>query len=143
LNRLSREVKSQLQKVTETLILFSIIDACGSCFPTSAGADNRDESICANALDELTSAYPPNSKQILLAEGHSDAAIIKEALGLLYSHLAEYYSIFDFNLSRSQSGTGQLVGTIKAFIAVGISNRVTSDSLTVMGCLRQSLRLCF
>ena len=90
----------------------------------SGGYYDRDESICANALSELTSAYHSNSKQILLAEGHSDTEIIKEALMLLYPHLADYYSIFDFNLSRPQGGAGQLVGTIKAFIAAGISNRI-------------------
>lgn len=88
------------------------------------GYYDRDETICTNAVNELTSAYPWNSKIILLAEGRSDAEIIKEALVLLYPHLADYYSIFDFDLSRPQGGAGQLVGTIKAFVAAGISNRV-------------------
>jgi len=88
------------------------------------GYYDRDESVCTNAVNELTSAYPWNSKIMLLAEGRSDAEIIKEALVLLYPDLADYYSIFDFDLSRPQGGAGQLVGTIKAFVSAGISNRV-------------------
>lgn len=92
----------------------------------NAGYYSQDDPIAADAVKELTSDYPANAKVIILAEGSSDTAILREALSLLYPHLADYYSFFDFGLSRSQGGAGQLVGIVKAFIATGISNRIVA-----------------
>jgi hypothetical protein len=92
----------------------------------NAGYYDRDDDVCADAIRGLTSDYPSNSKQIILAEGSSDTAIIREALSLLYPHLADYFSFFDFDLSRAQGGAGQLVGIVKAFVSAGVSNRIVA-----------------
>jgi HEPN/Toprim N-terminal domain 1 len=90
----------------------------------SAGYYQQDEPVCSNAVRALTSAYPENSIRIVLAEGSTDIEIIRESLALLYPHLSEYYSFFDFDASRSQGGAGHLVSIVKAFAAAGVANRV-------------------
>jgi hypothetical protein len=90
----------------------------------AAGYYQEDEPVCANAIKILISAYPENSSRIVLAEGSTDTSIIRESLALLYPHLADYYSFFDFDASRSQGGAGHLVSIVKAFAAAGVANRV-------------------
>jgi hypothetical protein len=92
----------------------------------SAGYYEQDEVVCSNAIQALTSDYPENSPRIVLAEGSTDTAILREALELLYPHLSGYYSFFDFDLSRSQGSAGHLVSIVKAFAAAGVSNRVVA-----------------
>lgn len=89
-----------------------------------AGYYDADEPICENALHELTADYPLNTKIIIVTEGSSDAAILREALGLLYPHLVDFYSFFDFDASRAAGGANQVVSVLKAFIAADISNKV-------------------
>ncbi len=79
----------------------------------------HDETVCSNALQDLTSHYPENSPQIVLTEGSTDAAILKEALELLYPHLSGYYSFFDFDSFRPEGNAGRLVSFVKAFAAAG------------------------
>lgn len=89
-----------------------------------AGYYDADEPVCENALRELTADYPLNTKIIIVTEGSSDAAILREALGLLYPHLVDFYSFFDFDASRAAGGANQVVSVLKAFIAADISNKV-------------------
>jgi hypothetical protein len=91
-----------------------------------AGYYEFEDPISDNANEALTGDYPANAKIILLTEGSSDAAILREALSVLYPHLVEFYSFFDFDASRAAGGASQLVSVIKAFIAAGISNRVVA-----------------
>jgi hypothetical protein len=46
----------------------------------NAGYYDKDDAICANAVQELTSNCPANAKLIILAEGSTDTAILREAL---------------------------------------------------------------
>jgi hypothetical protein len=90
----------------------------------NAGYYQDDEAICRNAVRTLTDDYPANAKIIVITEGSSDAAILREALSLLYPHLMEFYSFFDFDASRAAGGASQVVAVVKAFIAASISNKV-------------------
>lgn len=90
----------------------------------SAGYYTECESVCENAITSLTKDHPENSSRIILAEGSTDVAILRVALELLYPHLSEYYTFFDFDSSRSRGGAGHLVAILKAFAAAGITNRV-------------------
>jgi len=90
----------------------------------NAGYYQRDEPISENAIQTLIDDYPANAKIIVVTEGSSDTMILREALTLLYPHLIEFYSFFDFETSRAPGGANQIVAVIKAFIAAGISNRV-------------------
>lgn len=86
----------------------------------------EDEKICFNASRELIKGYSKNSSRIILTEGKADAKILKESLELLYPHLSEYYSFFDFNALKSPGGAGNLVNLVKAFATAGVENHVVA-----------------
>jgi hypothetical protein len=87
---------------------------------TFASSDELVEYATALSASEVARS----SRTIVLTEGSSDSRIIKEALKLLYPHLADYYSFMDFEANRLQGGAGHLVGLVKAFAGSGIINRV-------------------
>lgn len=89
-----------------------------------SGHYEENEPVCENATKALIAGHPENSSRIVLTEGSTDAAILKEALAILYPHLSEYYVFFDFESSRSPGGAGRLVSLVKAFSATGITNRI-------------------
>jgi hypothetical protein len=88
------------------------------------GYYGEDEPVCENAIRTLIAGHPENSPRIILTEGSTDAAILKQALAILYPHLSAYYSFLDFDSSRSPGGAGHLVSLVKAFSAAGITNRI-------------------
>jgi HEPN/Toprim N-terminal domain 1 len=92
----------------------------------NAGYYQQEEAVCENAVRTLTEDYPANAKIIIVTEGSTDAAILREALGLLYPHLIEFYSFFDFDASRAAGGANQVVAVLKAFIAANISNKIVA-----------------
>lgn len=91
-----------------------------------AGYYAEDEPVCENVTRALVSGHPENAQRIVLTEGSTDAKILKEALALLYPHLAGYYTFLDFESSRSPGGAGQLVSVVKAFAGAGITNRIVA-----------------
>lgn len=92
----------------------------------NAGYYNMENAIAVDAITALTRDYPANAKIIILTEGSSDAGILREALSILYPHLIDFYSFFDFDASRAAGGAPQLVSVIKAFVAAGISNKIVA-----------------
>ena len=107
----------------------------------AAGYYEEKESVCDNAIRDLTTGHPENSPRIILTEGSTDIAVLRSALELLYPHLTEYYTFFDFGSSRSRGGAGHLVAIVKAFAAAGITNRVVAlfDNDTVARDARRTL----
>ena len=105
-----------------------------------AGYYDEDEPVCDNAIHELTS-HPENSPCIILTEGSTDIAILRTALELLHPHLAGYYTFFDFRVSNARGGAAQLAAVVKAFVAVGIANRIIAlfDNDTAARDARRSL----
>jgi hypothetical protein len=63
------------------------------------------------------------AKIVVLTEGSSDSAILRDSLTLLYPHLADYYSFVDFDVARLGGGASTLVTIVKAFAGAGIVNR--------------------
>lgn len=61
---------------------------------------------------------------IILTEGSSDIEVLKSSLELLYPHLYEHYSFFDFESFNAQGGSGNLVNMIKSFAGAGINNKI-------------------
>src|SRR5262249_5912004 len=53
-----------------------------------SGDYGEQEPVCENATRALIAGHPENSPRIILTEGSTDAAILKEALALLYPHLS-------------------------------------------------------
>ena len=86
----------------------------------------NDENVCEAAIHGLTADDAENAPRIILTEGSTDRAILKEALSILYPHLAEYYSFLEFNSSRSPGGAGHLVSLVKAFAGAGVTNRIVA-----------------
>lgn len=84
------------------------------------------EPVCENAWRSLIAGHSENASRIILTEGSTDGLILKDALQLLYPHLADYYSFLDFEATRSQGGAGHLAGIVKAFAGAGVSNRVVA-----------------
>lgn len=85
---------------------------------------NVDDNLCDMIIEDLIKDYPINEKIIILTEGSKDTEYIKKSMKLLYPHLYEYYSFMDFHSLNVQGGTDSLVKLLKAFISLGISNRV-------------------
>jgi len=90
----------------------------------SAGYYGENESVCLNTTSRLTAGNPENSSRLILTEGSTDSALLRDAIDLLYPHLSAYYSFLDFASTNSRGGAGHLVGIVKAFAAAGITNRV-------------------
>lgn len=72
-----------------------------------------------NVIDE--SSF---SKTLILAEGKSDIDILKTSLALLYPHLFEYFSFFDFDGFNNEGGASNLIKLLKAFAGAGIKNNI-------------------
>lgn len=107
----------------------------------SAGYYEPNDNVCANALHELTSPYPSNSKIIVLTEGKTDKEVLEQSLKLLYPHLYEYYSFMDFSF-LPPGGAGNLVNLLKSFSGAGITNKVLAlfDNDTAAFSAIQSLK---
>ena len=104
----------------ETRVVQDITELVG------AGYYGNDQPVCEAAIHELTAGHTENAPRIILTEGSTDRAILKEALSILYPHLAEYYSFLEFSSSRSPGGAGHLVSLVKAFAGSGVTNRIVA-----------------
>ena len=104
----------------ETRVVQDITELVG------AGYYGNYEPVCEAAICGLTAGHAENAPRIILTEGSTDRAILKEALSILYPHLAEYYSFLEFNSSRSPGGAGHLVSLVKAFAGAGVTNRIVA-----------------
>ena len=105
---------------SETRVVQDITELVG------AGYYGNDENVCEAAIHGLTADHAENAPRIILTEGSTDRAILKEALSILYPHLAEYYSFLEFNSSRSPGGAGHLVSLVKALAGAGVTNRIVA-----------------
>jgi len=74
--------------------------------------------------DETIIDTSVREKTIILTEGLSDISILKPCLKLLYPHLYDFYSFFDFEGYNNQGGAGNLVNLIKSFAGAGIRNKL-------------------
>jgi hypothetical protein len=74
--------------------------------------------------EDVLSYNSDKPKIIILTEGSSDIAILKSGLNLLYPHLEEIYSFFDFESFNAQGGSGSLVNMVKSFAGAGVNNNV-------------------
>ncbi len=61
---------------------------------------------------------------VVLAEGSTDSAVLRECLALLYPHLGATYSFLDHSAFALPGGTGNLLNFLKGLASSGISNRI-------------------
>lgn len=108
---------------------------------TNAGYYELNECVRNNALGILLSDIDINSRIIVLTEGSSDRVIIERSLKLLYPHLFDYYRFMDFGLANASGGASSLVSQVKAFIGVGIQNKIVAflDNDTAAYVAKKSL----
>jgi hypothetical protein len=99
-----------------SMVIQDITDVVG------AGYYEETDQVCDASLMELKGDYSINSRIILLTEGPTDKDVLKEALELLFPHLADYYSFMDLAV-RAPGGAGSLVHVVKSFAGAGIENR--------------------
>jgi hypothetical protein len=88
-----------------------------------SGYFSADEDLVEYSLNLFAEEHQSTAKIILLTEGKSDSAILRESLELLFPHLAKYYSFMEFDAARVGGGAGNLVNLVKAFAGAGIANR--------------------
>jgi len=72
----------------------------------------------------LTEGITRTRRIIVLTEGVTDKRAIERSLALLYPHLADNYRFMDFDGARVGGSAGSLAALVKAFVGVGIANRV-------------------
>ena len=92
----------------------------------SAGYYRHGDPVCETAIHGLISSHAENAPRIILTEGSTDRAILKDSLSILYPHLVEYYRFLEFDSSRSPGGAGHLVSLVKAFAGAGVTNRIVA-----------------
>lgn len=60
---------------------------------------------------------------IVVTEGKSDKIILEKALQYLYPELSDLYTFFDFESSKAQGSTSEVIRIVKSFIASKIINK--------------------
>lgn len=85
-----------------------------------------DENIDHPSLsrDRYNSRMLKYMPTIILTEGSSDAEILKLGLLNVYPHLFDLYRFFDFGVSNSSGGVGDVLKRVKSFVGAGIPNRI-------------------
>jgi hypothetical protein len=92
----------------------------------AAGFYGADERLASDAVERLTRDYPANERVILLTEGSTDAAVLRQALPVVFPHLEDYFAFFEFEEQRAPGGVSALLATLKAFAGARIRNRVVA-----------------
>lgn len=104
----------------EAEVIYDLTDLVGG------GYVEAQDDLCAYARRDMAEDFLVNHKVVVLTEGNVDKWVLEGALELLYPHLAEYYSLMDFESARAPGGASALVSTVKAFIGAGIVNRIVA-----------------
>jgi hypothetical protein len=90
----------------------------------SAGYYNGNEELAAQAKSGVSKEFVVNSKIVILTEGSSDAAFLRESLKILHPHLYPLFSFLDFHEPRLAGGASNLVHVLKGLVGAQIANRV-------------------
>jgi hypothetical protein len=101
-------------------LIYDLTDLVG------AGYVTPDEDHVADTIAAYSRVFSTVGKIVILTEGRSDTRFLASSLGLLYPHLADYYSFMDFDSGRVAGGAGNLLNIVKSFSAAGIVNRVVA-----------------
>ena len=101
------------------------------------------EYVAAIAEEYLDGGYATTRRIIVLTEGRSDQRAIEGALSLLRPNIKNFFSFLDFETLAVQGGVPSVLNTLKAFISVGVANRIIAilDNDTAAHSAVQSARL--
>lgn len=98
-----------------------------------------DEPLAASAKKSISLEFAATARIVVLTEGTTDAAFLKQALKSLYPHLESLYSFIDFAQSNMEGGAANLVRIVKAFVGAGIVNNLVAvfdNDTAASGALR-------
>ena len=85
-------------------------------------ADVEDEGWARR--DEFIRPVDQENRFLIVAEGSSDATIIRHALKLLKPHVADFFDFVDMNEGYPFTGTGNLYNFTKGLISISVQNNV-------------------
>jgi len=119
-----------------------------------SGYSDYAEEMASFAEQYLDGGYATTRRIIVLTEGRFDQRAIESSLSLLHPGLRSYFSFLDFDTLNIQGGVSSVLNTLKAFISVGITNRIVAllDNDTAahasvqaakLGNLPQNVRIVF
>ena len=83
-----------------------------------------EEDLIPVAEERFEENYDVTRRIIIIAEGNTDALILRRSINLLYPHIADQFRFLDFEGVRIAGGAGATVNIVKSFAGVGIINRV-------------------
>ncbi len=87
--------------------------------------ESQAASLPSASAAKLVGAARGHAPIIVLTEGSTDTEFLREALRILYPHLADLITFLDYS-QRPESSASALARTVKAFAAAGIVNRVVA-----------------
>lgn len=90
------------------------------------GESDYAKTMADFAEQYLAGGYATTRKIIVLTEGCSDQRTIEASLGVLHPGIKDYFSFLDFETLAVQGGVSAVLNTLKAFISVGIANRIVA-----------------
>ena len=85
-------------------------------------ADVEDEGWARR--DVFIRPVDQENRFLIVAEGSSDATIIRHALNLLKPHVADFFDFVDMNEGYPFTGTGNLYNFTKGLISISVQNNV-------------------
>ncbi len=74
--------------------------------------------------DDLVRSVDQENRFIIVTEGSSDAKIIRHALNLLTSHVADFFAFVDMHEGYPFTGTGNLYNFTKGLISISVQNNI-------------------
>ncbi|WP_020695467.1 HEPN/Toprim-associated domain-containing protein [Reyranella massiliensis] len=66
----------------------------------------------------------PANRFLIVTEGSSDAAILRQALNILRPHIADFFDFVDMEEGYPFSGTGNLFRFVQGLISISVQNKV-------------------
>lgn len=101
------------------------------------------EYVASIAEEYLDGGYATTRRIIVLTEGRTDQRAIEGTLSLLRPNIKSFFSFLDFETLAVQGGVPSVLNTLKAFISVGVANRIVAilDNDTAAHAAVQSAKL--
>jgi hypothetical protein len=74
--------------------------------------------------EDFVRTLDPPTRFLIVAEGSSDAAILRHALKLLRPHLADFFDFVDMEEGYPFSGTGNVFRFVQGLISIAVQNKI-------------------
>ena len=74
--------------------------------------------------EDFVRTLDPSARFLIVTEGSSDAAIIRQALKLLRPHLTDFFDFVDMEEGYPFSGTGNVFRFVQGLISISVQNKM-------------------